>query len=142
MRTRIRIWNTASKCHKIRKAVPSVLFQFWFPVLLNIGIQSENRPIRHPPCAWAVCWMLNIRVVDPAFHFDADPDSAFHFKADADPDPAFHFNADPDPDPALHQSVEKLRSLLSIDSPGLYFSQASSVSSTALHGSILSLQSF
>jgi hypothetical protein len=36
---------------------------------------------------------------DPASHFDADPDSAFHFYADLhpDPDPTFHFDADPDP---------------------------------------------
>ncbi len=33
------------------------------------------------------------------FHFDADPDPAFHFDADADPDPAVHFDAYPDADP-------------------------------------------
>jgi hypothetical protein len=40
-------------------------------------------------------------VRDP-HHFNADPDPAFHFNADPDSDPALHFNSNPEPAP--HQS--------------------------------------
>jgi hypothetical protein len=39
--------------------------------------------------------LVRIRILDPAFDFDADTDSAFN--SDADPDPAFHSDTDPDP---------------------------------------------
>jgi hypothetical protein len=32
-------------------------------------------------------------------HLDADPDPAFHFDADPETDPIFHFDVDPDPAP-------------------------------------------
>jgi hypothetical protein len=44
--TWIRIWHTASKISQKSKSY-SVLFQFWFLVLLNIGIQPKNGP--NPP---------------------------------------------------------------------------------------------
>ena len=38
---------------------------------------------------------------DPAFQFDADPDTdpTRHLDGDPDPDPTFYFDADLDPDP-------------------------------------------
>jgi hypothetical protein len=58
--------------------------------------------------------------LDPACHFDADPDPTFHVDADLDPDldpacnfvadldpgPTFHFDADPDPNPSFQINAQ------------------------------------
>lgn len=78
--------------------------------------------------------------LNPAFHYDADPDKAFtkvsnmlmickfrleclqvladldpdpaiHFDADPDLDPTFHFDADPNPEPALKNYADLYRDL-------------------------------
>jgi hypothetical protein len=53
----------------------------------------------------AFYYTIALSFSDP-HHFNADPDPAFHFNADPDSDPALHFNEDPDPE-------ENLRPLLS-----------------------------
>ncbi len=71
------------------------------------------------------------KVVDPS-HFNADPNPFFHFNVYLYL--TFHFNSGPDPGPALHQSDRNLQPRVFI-----FSLHASSVSVTALHGSILSL---
>jgi len=44
-------------------------------------------------------------VSGPAYHFNADPDPAFHVDVDPDPDPTFPFDADPDPQHYFFPSV-------------------------------------
>jgi hypothetical protein len=56
----------------------------------------------------AFYYTVALRVSDPAFHFNADPDS----------DPALHFKEDSDPAP--HQGDENLRPEL-LTPPGLHF---------------------
>jgi hypothetical protein len=84
----------------VTKSVVFHSFRSGFRSLWTSESSPKMDPFRHHRCAWTVCWMPNIRIVVPAFHFNAEPD----------PDPAVHFNTDP-PDPAPHQSVGKLRSL-------------------------------
>ncbi len=56
----------------------------------------------------ALYYTVALRVSDPAFHCNADPDS----------DPVLHFNEDPDPAP--HQGDKNLQSLPS-ELTGLHF---------------------
>ncbi len=51
-----------------------------------------------------------IRVAVP-YHFYAGLDPAFHFNADPNPDPAFYLNSDPENAP--HQIVANLQPLVS-----------------------------
>ncbi len=49
--------------------------------------------------------LMRIRIRNPAFLFNANPDLAFHFNADPEPSPNFHFNANPDPAPYPNEVI-------------------------------------
>ncbi len=69
--------SDSTVCHRMLGLNPGLL-RLW-----HLAVRRSNHSARSHLIIY-----VSVRVADP-HHFNADPNSAFHFSADPDPDPAF-----------------------------------------------------